>query len=102
NQSDSHVLPRRSEHSSRLGLWMWRLPSLPVATKRLRELFWLQEQLVGMAVGPATELTAIVGQDGVNGGVGCLEGRDYVVVHEVGPERAAAATACSVLSSRSR
>lgn len=41
----------------------------------------LQEQLVGMLVGPAAELPAVVGQHGLDFGVVRLEGRQHVVVH---------------------
>ena len=47
------------------------------------DLFQLQEQLVGMPVGPAAELAAVVGQHGLDPGLVLLEGRDDIVVHQV-------------------
>jgi len=47
------------------------------------DLLELQEQLVGMAVGPAAELAAVVREHGGDPGAQGLEGRDHVVVHDV-------------------
>lgn len=41
----------------------------------------LQEQLVRVLVGPAVELTAVVGQHRLDFGVARLEGRQHIVVH---------------------
>ena len=47
------------------------------------DLFELQKQLVGMLIGPAAELAAVVGEHGVDLGVVLLEGRNDIAVHQV-------------------
>ena len=45
--------------------------------------FQLQEELVGMAIRPAAEFTAVVGQDGLDGGPVLFESRQDMVVEQL-------------------